>query len=59
MFKKKWEYKLKRFEPYNIGEGTNLEIVSNSMGKDGWELVSVIIDPTNNNFRECYFKRPK
>ena len=58
MFRKKWEYKWEVYKPLVLEDKTYFERFLNDRGKDGWELVSVIINHTNDRFRECYFKRP-
>ena len=59
MFRNYWEYKWEVYETFNKFEDkTYFETFLNDRGKDGWELVSVIINHTNDRFRECYFKRP-
>jgi len=47
-----WEYRVENLSQVQIGNQLNF------MGKDGWELVTVIHNPGGEYPYECYLKRP-
>ena len=49
----KWEY-LARFE----SEGFSIDRFLNQLGPEGWELVTVVVDPQEPKRLIHYFKRP-
>jgi hypothetical protein len=63
---KKFEYMysvkedlLKSEEEFSFNNGQDSIKYLNDMGKDGWELVSVLRDSKNNRNKIYYFKREK
>ena len=46
----KWEYQVFSFRETQ-------ETILNTLGQDGWELVSILLD--KNNWTVCIFKRQK
>lgn len=50
---------LKSEEEFSFNNGQDFIKYLNDMGKDGWELVSVLRDFKNNRNKIYYFKREK
>lgn len=53
----KWEYLVREFSVQDSDKILLLEEFLNEAGRDGWELVSVAITPTENFTHLIYLKR--
>ena len=55
----KWEYKTEYINEYSLTE--KQEKTLNDLGKEGWEMISLIKSsggPTNRSYFQAFFKRP-
>ena len=52
-----WEYIVREFSVIDSDRIVLLEEFLNEVGRDGWELVSVAITPTEQNTHLVYLKR--
>ena len=52
-----WEYMVREFNVYDSAKILLLEEFLNEVGRDGWELISVAMTPTENFTHVVYLKR--